>query len=92
MRPEDDQGELSDEQAAELERRWREHIDRPDSAIPWQEVRRRLIEREKEPRDHLKLRLRRREVAPRESRTRPFATPFPALRCDAAAATRRPAR
>src|SRR5213592_4386210 len=31
--------ELSDEQKAELDRRWAEHIADPKSAIPWNEVR-----------------------------------------------------
>jgi len=35
-------GELSDEQKAELDRRWAEHIADPKSAIPWNEVRRKL--------------------------------------------------
>lgn len=34
--------ELSDEQKAELDRRWAEHIADPKSAIPWNEVRRKL--------------------------------------------------
>src|SRR6266542_533274 len=34
--------ELSDEQKAELDRRWAEHLAKPDSAIPWSEVRRKL--------------------------------------------------
>lgn len=38
--------ELSAEQAAELDRRWAEHVARPDSAIPWDDVRRRLMDRE----------------------------------------------
>lgn len=38
--------ELSAEQAAELDRRWAEHVARPDSAIPWGDVRRRLMDRE----------------------------------------------
>jgi hypothetical protein len=45
------QAELSDEHMAELERRCREHVERPDSAIPWEEVRRKLIETEKAARD-----------------------------------------
>ncbi len=35
-------GELSDEEKAELDRRWAEHVANPESAIPWSEVRRRL--------------------------------------------------
>jgi putative addiction module component (TIGR02574 family) len=38
--------ELSAEQAAELDRRWAEHVAHPDSAIPWDDVRRRLMDRE----------------------------------------------
>ena len=38
--------ELTPEQAAELDRRWTEHVQRPESAIPWQEVRRQLIDGE----------------------------------------------
>ena len=38
--------ELSPEEAAELDRRWREHVENPDSAVPWDEVRRRLLGRE----------------------------------------------
>ena len=33
--------ELSDNQQAELDRRWAEHLANPESAIPWEEVRRR---------------------------------------------------
>lgn len=33
---------LTDEQRAELDRRLAEHLADPDSAIPWEEVRRRL--------------------------------------------------
>ena len=33
---------MSDEQAAELERRWADHVADPRTAIPWAEVRRRL--------------------------------------------------
>ena len=35
--------ELTDEQRAELDRRWAEHIKNPGSAIPWSEVRRKLL-------------------------------------------------
>jgi putative addiction module component (TIGR02574 family) len=34
--------ELSREQKAELDRRWADHVANPDSAIPWEEVRRKL--------------------------------------------------
>jgi putative addiction module component (TIGR02574 family) len=34
--------ELTDEQRSELDRRWAEHIENPDSAIPWSEVQRKL--------------------------------------------------
>ena len=33
---------LTAEQEAELDRRWSEHLKNPDSAIPWDEVRRKL--------------------------------------------------
>jgi len=36
--------ELTDEQRAELDRRWAEHLENPDSAIPWSEVRRKLLD------------------------------------------------
>src|SRR5436190_24392652 len=32
----------SDQKAAELERRWADHLANPESAIPWEEVRRKL--------------------------------------------------
>jgi putative addiction module component (TIGR02574 family) len=35
--------ELTDSQRAELDRRWAEHLENPDSAIPWSEVRRKLL-------------------------------------------------
>ena len=35
--------ELTDEQRAELDRRWAEHLEKPGSAIPWSEVRRKLL-------------------------------------------------
>ena len=40
----DDVGEndLTVEQRAELDRRWKEHFSNPGSAIPWEDVRRRL--------------------------------------------------
>ena len=34
---------LTDEQRAELDRRWAEHVDNPGSAVPWSEVRRKLL-------------------------------------------------
>jgi putative addiction module component (TIGR02574 family) len=34
---------LTDEQRAELDRRWAEHVENPDSAVPWSEVRRKLL-------------------------------------------------
>lgn len=34
--------ELSDEDGAELDRRWAEHLENPNSAIPWAEVRAKL--------------------------------------------------
>ncbi|MBI2835759.1 MAG: addiction module protein [Acidobacteria bacterium] len=36
--------ELSDEQKAELDRRWAEHPENPKSGIPWSDVRRKLRE------------------------------------------------
>jgi putative addiction module component (TIGR02574 family) len=36
--------ELTAEEGAELDRRWMEHVLRPQSAIPWNDVRRRLME------------------------------------------------
>lgn len=38
--------ELTRNEAAALDRRWMEHVQRPESAIPWDDVRRRLMERE----------------------------------------------
>jgi putative addiction module component (TIGR02574 family) len=38
--------QLTPEEAAELDRRWEEHVQRPDSATPWSEVRRKLMDRE----------------------------------------------
>ena len=35
--------ELTDEQRTELDRRWAEHVESPGSAIPWSEVRRKLL-------------------------------------------------
>jgi putative addiction module component (TIGR02574 family) len=34
---------LTDEQRAELDRRWAEHVENPGSAVPWSEVRRKLL-------------------------------------------------
>ena len=34
---------LTDAQAAELDRRWAEHLANPGSAVPWSEVRRKLL-------------------------------------------------
>jgi putative addiction module component (TIGR02574 family) len=36
---------FTEEQAAELDRRWAEHLANPDSAVPWSEVRRKLLGR-----------------------------------------------
>lgn len=36
---------LTEEQSAELDRRWAEHLANPDSAVPWPEVRRKLLRR-----------------------------------------------
>jgi putative addiction module component (TIGR02574 family) len=38
--------ELMPEEGAELDRRWADHVRRPESAIPWDEVRRQLLDRE----------------------------------------------
>ena len=38
--------ELTPEEVAELDRRCMDHLERPDSAIPWDNVRRTLIERQ----------------------------------------------
>ena len=35
--------EVTDAQRAELDRRWAEHLEHPDLAIPWSEVRRKLL-------------------------------------------------
>jgi putative addiction module component (TIGR02574 family) len=35
--------ELTDEQRAELDRRWAEHLENPGSAVSWSEVRRKLL-------------------------------------------------
>jgi putative addiction module component (TIGR02574 family) len=36
--------ELSDADLAELDRRWAEHLDNPDSAVPWSELRAKLLD------------------------------------------------
>lgn len=36
---------LTAEQEAELDRRWAEHLADPTSAIPWEEIRRKLLTR-----------------------------------------------
>jgi putative addiction module component (TIGR02574 family) len=38
--------QLTPEEAAELDRRWENHVKRPESAVPWSEVRRKLMDRE----------------------------------------------
>ena len=38
--------ELSSEEAAEFDRRWQEHLSSPHSAVPWDEVRQKLLARE----------------------------------------------
>ena len=38
--------ELTAEEGEELDRRWSAHVQRPDSSIPWAEVRRKLLDRE----------------------------------------------
>jgi putative addiction module component (TIGR02574 family) len=35
--------DLTDEQRRELDRRWQEHQRNPESAVPWSEVRRKLL-------------------------------------------------
>jgi putative addiction module component (TIGR02574 family) len=35
--------QLTDEHRAELDRRWAEHIENPGSAIPWSDVRTKLL-------------------------------------------------
>lgn len=37
---------LTPEQEAELDRRWAEHLKNPGSAVPWDDVRRKLLDRE----------------------------------------------
>ena len=34
---------LTDAQAAEIDRRWADHLANPGSAVPWSEVRRKLL-------------------------------------------------
>jgi putative addiction module component (TIGR02574 family) len=34
---------LTDAQAAEIDRRWAEHLANPESGVPWPEVRRKLL-------------------------------------------------
>ena len=38
--------ELTIEEAEELDRRWAEHVERPESAVPWDDLRRKLLDRE----------------------------------------------
>lgn len=38
------QFKLTDEQRAELDRRWSEHLANPESAIPWSDIRAKLLE------------------------------------------------
>jgi putative addiction module component (TIGR02574 family) len=38
--------ELTHEEAATLDRRWMNHVQRPESSIPWDEIRRKLLDRE----------------------------------------------
>jgi putative addiction module component (TIGR02574 family) len=38
--------ELTAEEAEELDRRWAEHVERPESAVPWDDLRRKLLDRE----------------------------------------------
>ena len=35
--------ELTDEQRTELDRRWAEHVANPESAVPWADVRTKLL-------------------------------------------------
>jgi putative addiction module component (TIGR02574 family) len=37
---------LTLEEAAALDRRWMDHVQRPGSSIPWDEVRRKLLDRD----------------------------------------------
>ena len=36
--------QLTDADRAELDRRWAEHVEKPDSAVPWLEVRSKLVD------------------------------------------------
>jgi putative addiction module component (TIGR02574 family) len=36
---------LTEEEGAELDRRWSEHLANPGSAVPWSDVRRKLLKR-----------------------------------------------
>ena len=38
--------ELTPEEGEELDRRWMDHVQRPESSIRWDEVRRKLLDRE----------------------------------------------
>jgi putative addiction module component (TIGR02574 family) len=38
--------ELTPEDGEELDRRWSDHVQRPDSSVPWADVRRKLLDRE----------------------------------------------
>ena len=38
--------DLTSDEAAELDRRWADHVQRPESAIPWDDVQRKLTDRE----------------------------------------------
>ena len=38
--------ELTSEDVAELDRRGSDHVQRPESAVPWDEVRQKLLDRE----------------------------------------------
>ena len=38
--------DLTFDEAAELDRRWADHVQRPESAIRWDDVRRKLTDRE----------------------------------------------
>ena len=41
--------QLTDAERAELDRRWAEHLENPDSGIPWSEVRSKLLGRRGTP-------------------------------------------
>lgn len=41
----DEELELTSEQEAELNRRWNAHVENPGSAVPWSEIRRKLLNR-----------------------------------------------